>query len=53
MSKSDILIQQALELFNKALLSAKKPKIRKRYPIYPSKSVLTSGWQRRERKAWK
>lgn len=50
MSKSDILIQQALELFNKALLSAKKPKIRKRYPIYPSKSVLTSGWQRR--KVW-
>lgn len=50
MSKTDILIQQALELFNKALRSAKKPKIGKRYPIYPARKVLTSGWKRR--KVW-
>lgn len=52
-SKYDKAILDALEMFNKALKSAKKPKIRKRYPIYPVKMAPNSGWQRRERKAWK
>lgn len=52
-SKYDKAILDALEMFNKALKSAKKPKIRKRYPIYPSKMAPASGWQRRGRKAWK
>ena len=53
MKQYDWAIMEALEIFNKALKSAKKPKIRKRYPIYPSKMAPNSGWQRRERKAWK
>lgn len=53
MNEYDWAIMEALEMFNKALKSAKKPKIRKRYPIYPSKMAPASGWQRRERNAWK
>lgn len=53
MNEYDKAILDALEMFNKALKSAKKPKIRKRYPIYPVKMAPNSGWQRRERKAWK
>nr|DAU14849.1 MAG TPA: hypothetical protein [Caudoviricetes sp.] len=52
-SKYDKAILDALEMFNKALKSAKKPKIRKRYPIYPVKEQRANGWQCRERKAWK
>lgn len=51
MKQYDEAILQGLEMFYKALKSVKKPKIRKHYPIYPSKMVPTSGWQRRERKA--
>ena len=53
MNGYDKAIMEALEMFNKALKSAKKPKIRKRFPIYPAKEQRASGWQRRERKAWK
>ena len=46
MNECDWAIMEALEMFNKALKSAKKPKIRKRYPIYPPKPVA-------RKRAWK
>lgn len=45
-SKFDKAIEDALKLFNKALSEAPKPKIRKKYPIYPPKPVA-------RKKAWK
>lgn len=51
MNRYDLAIQQALEMFNKALKSAQKPKIRKHYPTYPVKEQRASGWQCR-RKVW-
>lgn len=51
MNEYDWAIMEALEMFNKALKSAKKPKIRKRYPMYPVKEQRASGWLCR-RKVW-
>lgn len=51
MNGYDKAIMEALEMFNKVLKSAKKPKIRKRYPIYPVKEQRASGWLCR-RKVW-
>ena len=45
-SKFDKDIENALDFFNKALREAPKPKIRKKYPIYPPK-VIT------RKKAWR
>lgn len=51
MNEYNKAILDALEMFNKALKSAKKPKIRKHYPVYPNKKVVSSGWCRK--KEWK
>lgn len=45
-SKFDKAIEDALKLFNKALSEAPKPKIRKKYPIYPPKVII-------RKKAWR
>lgn len=45
-SKFDKAIEDALKLFNKALSEAPKPKIRKKYPIYPPKVIAG-------KKAWR
>lgn len=46
MNKFDEQIAEELERFNKALRTAQKPKIRKRYPVYPPKAVA-------RKKAWR
>lgn len=45
-SKFDKAIEDTLKLFNKALSEAPKPKIRKKYPIYPPKVIVG-------KKAWR